>query len=460
MSAAELAVSARLQQISVIIIGGGASGVLMAAHLLRSQSASFRLTLVERSEAIAEGVAYSTDLPEHVLNVSVKGMSALADDRSHFERWLGAFSNNKINPASYVARSLYGLYLADLLSHLRAIDDGKRFHTVTDEALDVTETPTGVEVHLGNGTSLIGHIAILATGHEARAAQTSAGSSAAGDAQLPILIVGTGLSMVDTFLAAARRKNHPPVIAISRHGLLPHAHTTAPPIAIDAADIPFGTKLSFLMRWLRVLIAELADQGIDWRSVIDGMRPHCQDIWRSWTPETKRRFLRHARPWWSIHRHRLAPPIHERLTKAVSNGHLAVQAATIVDVADSDGALAVTLRGRKTGEETLLKVARIEDCTGLHFDVTQSRQALLQNLVSRGAVRGDPLAIGLDVTERCAAIDLDGKPSKRLFAIGPITRGTLLEIEGIPNIRDQCAAVAATLSARFAKVEHSTTAES
>lgn len=456
----EAALALRPLQTSVIIIGGGASGVLMAAHLLRSQAASFRVTLVERSEAIAEGVAYSTDLPEHVLNVSVKGMSALADDRSHFERWLGAFSNNKINPASYVARSLYGLYLADLLSHLRAIDDGKRFHTVTDKALDVVETPTGVEVHLGNGTSLVGHIAILATGHETRATQTSVGANTAADARLPILIVGTGLSMVDAFLAAARRKNHQPVVAISRHGLLPHAHTTAPPIAIDAADIPFGTKLSFLMRWLRGLIAELADQGIDWRSVIDGMRPHCQDIWRSWTPETKRRFIRHARPWWSIHRHRLAPPIHERLTKAVASGRLTVQAATILDVADADGALSVTLQERKTSKQAHLKVARIDDCTGLHFDVTESRQALLQNLVSRGAVRGDPLAIGLDVTEKCATIDLDGKPSNRFFAIGPITRGTFLEIEGIPNIRDQCAAVASTLAARFANAKHFTIADS
>ena len=59
-----------------IIIGGGASGVLLAYQLLQNSGFGFRVTLVERRSEIGRGPAYRTSNPEHVLNVRAANMSA------------------------------------------------------------------------------------------------------------------------------------------------------------------------------------------------------------------------------------------------------------------------------------------------------------------------------------------------------------------------------------------------
>src|ERR1700680_3164424 len=74
----------------VVIVGGGASGVLLACHLLRSLSENIRVTLIERNPAIGRGIAYSTVDPAHLLNVRAANMSAFADDPDHFWQWLQA----------------------------------------------------------------------------------------------------------------------------------------------------------------------------------------------------------------------------------------------------------------------------------------------------------------------------------------------------------------------------------
>ena len=73
---------------SIIIVGGGASGVVMAAHLLKSANPDLRVTLIEKRPHFGQGIAYSTLLSAHVLNVSAAGMSAYADDPGNFWRWL------------------------------------------------------------------------------------------------------------------------------------------------------------------------------------------------------------------------------------------------------------------------------------------------------------------------------------------------------------------------------------
>jgi uncharacterized NAD(P)/FAD-binding protein YdhS len=50
-------------------------------------------------------------------------------------------------------------------------------------------------------------------------------------------------------------------------------------------------------------------QGIDWRGVIGGLRPVTAQIWQPLPEVEKRRFLRHLRPYWEVHHHRLAPQI-------------------------------------------------------------------------------------------------------------------------------------------------------
>jgi uncharacterized NAD(P)/FAD-binding protein YdhS len=76
----------------VAIIGGGASGVLAAVHLLRSavaRQSPLRITLIDRYGRHGLGHAYATTHPDHLLNAPASQMSALAGDPDHLIRWAG-----------------------------------------------------------------------------------------------------------------------------------------------------------------------------------------------------------------------------------------------------------------------------------------------------------------------------------------------------------------------------------
>ena len=100
----------------VIIVGGGASGVLLAAQLLRHEG-PLRVTIVERRALLGCGVAYSTSDPGHLLNTRVHNMSAFPDDPGHFLRWLhDSAEAPAATPDCFASRAAYGRYLEGLLA--------------------------------------------------------------------------------------------------------------------------------------------------------------------------------------------------------------------------------------------------------------------------------------------------------------------------------------------------------
>lgn len=438
------------QRLSILIVGGGASGVLLAAHLLRDPAMDLRVTLIEQRADVGQGVAYSARQQDHVLNVTAPGMSAYADDPEHFWRWLRA--RNLVaddNRFAFVPRRHYGAYLADVLASLTG--DG-RLQVIHERCTGVTNTSAGVEATLANGASLMAHIAVLAVGHEEQPARSKGvavrvGSSADTpiDRDAPVMILGSGLSMVDAWLTLAQAEHRGPVTVVSRHGLLPKSHRQVEKMELEAADVPFGTELHYFTRWFRETIDEVVARGGNWRSVVDALRPFNQRIWQGWSELSRRRFLEHVRPVWNIHRHRLPPDLHRRLQAAVVAGQVRLVAGKFLDVVrDGDGALA-TIRRRGAANTEQVKVARVYDCGGVSVDVGQSSNPVVRGLLATGAARPDRLHIGLDVTTDCEVVSADGVPAERMFAIGPLTRGTFFEIEAIPDIRVQCSELAARL---------------
>ncbi|TIP97101.1 MAG: FAD-dependent oxidoreductase, partial [Mesorhizobium sp.] len=117
-----------------------------------------------------------------------------------------------------------------------------------------------------------------------------------------VLIVGTGLSMVDAWLTLEHRGHRGEITAVSRRGLLPSPHKKGTPIRLDSADILLGTELSYFVGWFRDLVRATEKAGGNWRDVVDGLRPYNQRIWQNWPVSAKRRFLEHTKAWWDIHR--------------------------------------------------------------------------------------------------------------------------------------------------------------
>ena len=439
-----------------IIIGGGASGVLLAYQLLQKRGSDFCVTLVEKLPDIGRGLAYHTGNPDHLLNVRAANMSALPDDPDHFWRWLSARGPDRTlcpDPFCFVPRRLYGDYIASLVEPLLAGTCAPRSLTlVQGECTDVRESADGVAVMLADGRQLAGDFAILATGHDpavrriACQADPWAPPSAAGiDKDATILILGTGLTAIDYVLTLLADGHRGPIVAMSRRGLMARAHRRVDAARIEQADVPFGASASHLLHWFRERVDAHVAQGGDWRSVVDGIRPFTQRIWRELPHASRRSFLEHARAWWDVHRHRMAPEVEMRIMQALAEGRLTSMAAKLIGVQPNERGALVGYRRRGRSEIESLQVGTIVDCTGIVRDVSASPNPVLRSLFDQGLARPDRLRIGLDIGTDCAIISRDGTPSQRLFAIGPLTRAAFWEIMAIPDIRNQCAELATQL---------------
>jgi uncharacterized NAD(P)/FAD-binding protein YdhS len=444
-----------------IIIGGGAGGALMALHLLRGDS-RINVTLIESNPPIGRGIAYATASPSHLLNVPAGSMSAFDSEPDDFCEWLCRRANQPATSAApkatrymFVPRALYGEYLASLITPFFGRgEQPDRLSIVHAECLALEENRTGVTAVLSNGARYSAEFAVLATGHDAPSRRgrwsvhpwTSPRDSGV-EKHHRVLLLGTGLTMVDYLLSLEDAGHLGPIIAVSRRGLLPLVHTSAAPLPTKEHEIPFGTDVSVLLQWLRARIAAHATRGGDWREVVDGIRPFNHKIWRTLSVPARQRFLRHARAWWNVHRHRMAPEIEARIANALRSGRLVVIAAKINSIDENaDGALVTHRRRGERAAETV-RVDKIVDCRGVVSVPYRPANPALRDLLVRGHAQLDPLEIGLDVTTDGAIVDGSGRASQRLFAIGPLARAALWEITAIPEIRAQCAHLASRLRA-------------
>jgi uncharacterized NAD(P)/FAD-binding protein YdhS len=417
----------------VAIVGGGASGALAALHLARAGTGPVRL--IERERAPGRGVAYSTDRPEHLLNVPARRMSAFADDPDHFVRWFEAFGGDA---EAFAPRRIYGDYLAGLLAAEAGVE------LVRGEAVDVDEGG----VTLADGRRIEADTVVLAPGNLAPAtpidtaclgerwvADPWAGDFASGlGDDDDVLLVGTGLTAVDAVLTLEALGFRGRILALSRRGLAPRAHGEREPMVAPQEDLP-ATCVGLLRR------VRLRSREIGWRGAVHELRNVTQAIWRNASETERRRFLRHLRPWWDVHRHKIAPPVAERIAAVEAEGRLEFAAGRITGI---DGGI-VRWRPRGTDEVREFKAARVLNCTGPECDLARAGEPLLDALLAKGAIRADKLRTGLDVDDDCRVIGADGTASDTLFAIGPITRSAFWESVAVPDIRVQAAQLAERL---------------
>ena len=174
-----------------------------------------------------------------------------------------------------------------------------------------------------------------------------------------------------------------------------------------------------------------------WRAAIDSFRPHSHALWQGLDVEQQRRFLRHARPWWDVHRHRIAPEVADTIMWLIAEGRLEIAAGRVVSARDTGEQLEVEIRRRGAKTSQTMRFAYAFNCTGPLHAITHTKDPLLRSLFDSGAVHPDQLGIGLDVDERSRAAG-----GERLWALGPLTKGRYWEIIAVPDIREQAAAVA------------------
>ena len=402
----------------IVIVGGGAAGILTAIHLLRRTSAPISVTVVEPREHLAEGVAFSTRNTEHLLNVPAAGMSAYGDEPWHFALWAQAADGD------FVARHRYSDYLRNELRQLSNDHPESSVRHVRDSARTVSTVPLSVATT--GGSSIRADVVVLALGNAApikpdwwsRIRSTNLiddpwtpGALDAIDDRDNVLCVGTGLTFVDVALTLSRRGCR--VTGVSRHGLLPHVHaplSTLPPVPAEF-DSPAAVS-----RWIRT--------QPDWRTALTALRPRTQDVWHSFSSEQQASFLRHGRRYWDVHRHRMSVEVADKLHTARHSG--------LVEVVRGDAERVAT---QSTFDAIIL-------CTGPD-DAALLNTSPLQGLANEGHVCIGPHGIGIDTNPTTGQVrNRVGMAVQNMYAIGPLRRGTLWESTAIPEIRSEAEALA------------------
>jgi uncharacterized NAD(P)/FAD-binding protein YdhS len=235
--------------------------------------------------------------------------------------------------------------------------------------------------------------------------------------------------MVDLVLSLDAAGNRGCLVALSRRGLIPRSHADYEPAPAEADEVPHG-RARAIARWLRRRSAQYG-----WRAAIDSLRPHSHGLWQSLSPDEQRRFLRHARPWWDVHRHRIAPEIAATIHGLIGDGRLQIIAGRIIDAEGTESGIDVEFCRRGASASQHMRFAYAFNCTGPLQSIERSADPLLRSLLDTRQARPDHLGIGLEVDDKSRA-------GERLWALGPLTKGRYWEIIAVPDIREQAAAVA------------------
>lgn len=466
----------RLERPTVAIVGGGASGVLTAIHLLRRR-ASVRIVLVEERPLLGRGVAYSTPPEVHLLNVAASGMSAYPDEPRHFLQWARE-RRSGVHAGSFLPRRLYGEYLEWCLQdEIAAARRRTPFTAIQGRVAGIAAGPGGAGLRLATGETVWASQVVLALGNSA--GPGAAGASAAGPvrdawdpaalrglpAGRPVVLIGTGLTAVDVALSLEESGFDGPIHAVSRRGLLPQPHRPTP---VHGTGEPQGPATVVAPGTARELVAAVREEirlaaalDQDWRAVVDGLRPWTEALWAALPEPERARLHRHALRYWEVLRHRMAPEAAGRIEGLRRSGRLQVSAGRIVSVTATTGGVAVTIRprrGRAPGAasspaDVVIDAGAVVRCTGPREHLEAAGDPLLGGLFATGDARPGPLGLGLDVDPDGRLLDRDGAASDSLWPIGPLRRGALLETTAIPEIRVQAAALAGVLPETAVAVE-------
>lgn len=439
------------------IIGAGFSGTALAAALYQfadKQNKSIEIHLFEKTGSFGLGEAYKTELPFHLLNVRARDMSIYDDQPGHFVDWLNSNTDTSIYldqsaPVAdqFAPRKFYGDYLKMILNQLVTTSGQKiKFTLESAEVIDIVPHQHQVMLKLKNNTEIVVDKAVLALGNNQPADfpfTVSPAEMCINDPwdyhslkkipeHDPVLIVGTGLSMIDTVLTLHHQQHQGKIYAVSRHGLmpLPHSDTTATCV-IEQDELPSDMRL--LTKKLRHVSRSYMAEGGDWRSVINSFRVQIPSLWERVGFLCKKRFLRHVLPYWNIHRHRVTTKVIELIEQLAANKQLKIMAGRVASI--ENGIAKIKLRHTK--EVTEFNIKWVVNCMGPSLNMESVDQPLVSSLLKRGIATFDQLNLGFATADSGALKEASGAISTSLYTLGPPAKAATWESGAVPDIRKQ-----------------------
>lgn len=463
---------------TIVIVGGGFSGSVTAAQLLRQAKAAgtkLRIVITERRGAIGEGLAYSTREPSHLLNVPAGRMSAWPDRPDDFVNWASR-RYREVQPGEFLPRQWYGEYVRELmLSAARDAVGVAELNVVLDEVRRVARHPGGGwMVHMARGASVRAETVVLAVGHRPPSDPIAARWSGPRHRFIadpwrplalnvvgqhePVVVLGSGLSAVDAVLSLVQQSHQAPITLLSRRGLAPQAHaaTALAPVDMQAfvtaqKATPEGVRALPLFRELLKTVREQTRVGGDWRAVLDGLRPHTAALWQAMPLAERRRFLGRLRPFWEVHRHRMALAVAKQFNELVERGKVRVLAGRILSSQAQENGVTLVVAQRGSDRWCELRPSWILNCTGPAPSNSAVANPVIGSLLVHGWLKPDPLNLGVETSETGHAMDAEGHEVPDLFVIGTLRKPAYWESTAVPELRGQAAAIATGALAQLAQ---------
>ncbi|WP_411032731.1 FAD/NAD(P)-binding protein [Shinella sp. BYT-45] len=450
----------------VAIVGGGYSGAACAYHLaLRLPAGGARIVVFEPRAVLGGGLAYDTDEPVHRINVPASRMTLVPEDGDHFQRWLlqsGALADDPEATTSdghvFARRSAFGRYVS---AQLRPLVESGAIEHRRSPVRAVSKTPSGPwRIEAEDGSALAADLVVLATTHPGPQAPAALQRALSGhiryvpDTTVPgalsaigvddrVLVVGTGLTAADVIAALDAGGHRGRITAVSRRGLRSRGHNLAPQDPFGEFADPPARSARALLRRVRRSLAEAEAEGRTWHAVFDRLRGQGGDVWRALLVAERRRIVRFLRPYWDVHRFRIAPQVEAVIERRMAAGTLAFHAAAIAGVARApDGTVTVDFRPRHGREPFREQFDGVVVTTGPGHASILSSQPFLAGLARAGVLQPDAVGLGIAVDGKSRAIAADGRAEDTFYIAGPLARGTFGELMGLPQVTDHAVFVA------------------
>jgi uncharacterized NAD(P)/FAD-binding protein YdhS len=479
---------------TIAIIGAGACGVLvlnqLVAGLSRTRGQGAKIFLIEKGKEFGLGLAYSTLLASHILNMRADTMSAFPDDPDHFGRWLAdsrkSGNTDEYDRKSFPPRKIYGDYLKDILSGAlhKAEVAGIQIECINDEAINLSRTTEGYGITFKNIPPIRSDDTVLALGNfpsgnydeldNIKGYFNSPWPVESILQNIPgnvsVAIIGSSLSAIDalhTLLEAGQKEK---IYFVSRNGWLPKVRSLT-----EAYDLKFLTleninrlltakKLSALKldeivdlffkeieaaegksidraallkpagSALEILEADLArakQKSIPYQNALIATDPIIENIWDLMSIEDRIRFDQEYRSLWTVYRYPMPPINAEKICRILKSGQLEVlPGSKRICHLPSANRFAIEMVDRNGSSKTL-EVAAVINATGQGSNVRKFNSNLIRNLLSDHTIAPHPNGGIIVDFNTNRVIDSEGKISDSLFAIGGLTKGAHFYTSGI-----------------------------
>jgi uncharacterized NAD(P)/FAD-binding protein YdhS len=443
------------------IIGGGFSGTILVRHLVNQTNKKLDIILFNYTNKLSGGVAYNPKSKRLLLNVIASKMSAFPDQPNHFVEWclkngLAKENESSILASSFLPRAVYGQYLKDIWNETIEISrkNGHELNVFEEEEVQNVQKTNGAYNLKSKNYSLNVDFVVLATGNELPGNPEILNPSFFHSEYYhqnpwkinlsnfkndqPILIIGNGLTMVDTVIELRENGFNQKIVSVSPNGfnILPHRNFTFEYKGL-LTQISEKHSLLEIVTIFNQELKRLNEFGISAEPLIDSLRPNTQKIWKRLSLSEKRLFLKRLRHLWGVARHRIPFVSYDFIQKQQIENRLEILAGKIIDISVQNGIVHAEVFDKKRNTKIKHTFSNVINCTGPETNISRLGDCLLLNMLNEELIVQDELNLGIQVNEQFQVIDKEGRTSSAIFAMGNLIKGVLWESTAINELRSQ-----------------------